>query len=139
MAEGLLYGVAQKIIEELGSWTFIRVASLWDVEAELENIKNTVSTIQAVLRDAAKQQSHSDQVKDWLEKLKEAVYEADDLLGEFFAEALRQGGTSGIIPKKVRNFFSTPSRLALRREMSGKINAMKQKLNAIAEDRKFFH
>ncbi|KAK4591947.1 hypothetical protein RGQ29_016426 [Quercus rubra] len=139
MAEGMLYGVAQKIIEELGSWAFKEVASLWNVEAELENIKNTVSTIQAVLRDAAEQQTHSHQVKDWLEKLKDAVYEVDDLLGEFFAEALRQGGTSGNIPKKVRNFLSTPNRLVFHREMSGKINAMKQKLNAIAEDRKLFH
>ncbi|KAK4591949.1 hypothetical protein RGQ29_016428 [Quercus rubra] len=139
MAEGMLYGVAQKIIEELGSWAFKEVASLWNVEAELENIKNTVSTIQAVLRDAAEQQTHSHQVKDWLEKLKDAVYEVDDLLGEFFAEALRQGGTSENIAKKVRYLFSTPNRLVLRKEMSDKINAMKQKLNAIAEDRKLFH
>ncbi|KAK4591948.1 hypothetical protein RGQ29_016427 [Quercus rubra] len=139
MAEGMLYGVAQKIIEELGSWAFKEVASLWNVEAELENIKNTVSTIQAVLRDAAERQTHSHQVKDWLEKLKDAVYEVDDLLGEFFAEALRQGGTSENIAKKVRYLFSTPNRLVLRKEMSDKINAMKQKLNALAEDRKLFH
>ncbi|XP_075667826.1 putative disease resistance protein RGA1 [Castanea sativa] len=139
MAEGMLLAVAQKVIEDLGSWAFQEIASLWDVEAELENIKNTVSTIQAVLRDAAEQQTHSYQVKDWLEKLKDAVYEVDDLLGEFFAEALQQGGTSGNIPKKVRDFFSTPKRLLFRREMSHKIIAMKQKLNAIAEDRKMFH
>ncbi|KAL0006769.1 hypothetical protein SO802_008271 [Lithocarpus litseifolius] len=139
MAEGMLLGVAQKIIDELGSWAFKEVASLWNVEAELENIKNTVSTIQAVLRDAAEQQRHSHQVKDWLEKLKDAVYEADDLFGEFYSEALRQGGMSGNITKKVRNFLSTSNPLVLRQEMSGKINAMKQKLNAIAEDRKLFH
>ncbi|XP_075646226.1 putative disease resistance protein RGA1 [Castanea sativa] len=139
MAEGMLLAVAQKITEDLGSWAFKEVASLWNVEAELENIKNTVSTIQAVLRDAAEQQTHSHQVKDWLEKLKDAVYEADDLFGEFYNEALRQGGMSGNITKKVRNFLSTSNPLVLRQEMSGKINAMKQKLNAIAEDRKLFH
>ncbi|XP_075643866.1 putative disease resistance protein RGA1 [Castanea sativa] len=143
MAEGMLLAVAQKIIEDLGSWAFKEVASLWNVEAELENIKNTVSTIQAVLRDAAEQQTHSHQVKDWLEKLKDAVYEADDLLGEFYTEAnteaLRQGGMSENIAKKVRGFFSTSNPLVFRQEMSGKINAMKQKLNAIAEDRKLFH
>ncbi|KAM3686116.1 hypothetical protein ACJW31_11G173100 [Castanea mollissima] len=139
MAEGMLLAVAQKITEDLGSWAFKEVASLWNVEAELENIKNTVSTIQAVLRDAAEQQTHSHQVKDWLEKLKDAVYEADDLFGEFYSEALRQGGMSGNITKKVRNFLSTSNPLVLRQEMSGKINAMKQKLNAIAEDRKLFH
>ncbi|KAL4601037.1 hypothetical protein ACB092_11G242800 [Castanea dentata] len=139
MAEGMLLAVAQKIIEDLGSWALKEVASLWNVEAELENIKNTVSTIQAVLRDAAEQQTHSHQVKDWLEKLKDAVYEADDLFGEFYSEALRQGGMSGNITKKVRNFLSTSNPLVLRQEMSGRINAMKQKLNAIAEDRKLFH
>uniref|UniRef100_A0A2N9I2Z6 Rx N-terminal domain-containing protein n=1 Tax=Fagus sylvatica TaxID=28930 RepID=A0A2N9I2Z6_FAGSY len=113
MAEGMLLAIAQKIIEDLGSWAFQEVGSLWDVEAELENIKNTLSTIQAVLQDAAEQQSHNHQVRDWLEKLKDAVYEADDLLSEFLTEALRRGGTSENIAKK--------------------------KLNAIAEDRKKFH
>ena len=46
---------------------------------DLKKIKNTVSTILAVLVDAAEQQNHNHQVRDWLEKLKDAVYEADDL------------------------------------------------------------
>jgi hypothetical protein len=139
MAEGMLPAVAQKIIEDLGSWTFQEVGSLWDVEAELENIKNTLSTIQAVLQDAAEQQSHNHQVRDWLEKLKDAVYEADDLLSEFLTEALRRGGTSENIAKKVRSFFSSSNPLVFRYDMSCKIKAMRQKLNAIAEDRKKFH
>ncbi|XP_030965242.1 putative disease resistance protein RGA3 [Quercus lobata] len=140
MAEGMLLAVAQKITEDLGSWAFQEIGSLWDVEAGLENIKNTVSTIQAVLQDAAEQQSRSHQVKDWLEKLKDAVYEVDDLLGEFYTEALRRGGITGNITKKVRDFFSTDSNpVVFRVQMSRKINAMKQKLNAIAEDRKMFH
>ncbi|XP_075646227.1 putative disease resistance protein RGA1 [Castanea sativa] len=139
MAEGMLLAVAEKIIEDLGSWAFKEVASLWEVEAELENIKNSVSTIQAVLQDAADQQSHNHQVKDWLDKLKDAVYEADDLLGEFYTKALRRRAMSGNITKEVRDFFSTSNPLVFRRKMSRKIIAMKQKLNAIAEDRKKFH
>ncbi|KAK4591952.1 hypothetical protein RGQ29_016430 [Quercus rubra] len=139
MAEGMLYGVAQKIIEELGSRAFKEIASVWDVEAELENIKNTVSTIQAVLKDAAEQKNHNNQVKDWLEKLNDAVYEADDLLGEFYANALRRRAMSGNITKKVRDLISSPYRLVFRQKMSRKIIAMKQKLNAIAEDSKKFH
>uniref|UniRef100_A0A2N9J2T6 Rx N-terminal domain-containing protein n=1 Tax=Fagus sylvatica TaxID=28930 RepID=A0A2N9J2T6_FAGSY len=116
-----------------------RLDRSWDVEAELENIKNTLSTIQAVLQDAAEQQSHNHQVRDWLEKLKDAVYEADDLLSEFLTEALRRGGTSENIAKKVRGFFSSSNPLVFRYDMSCKIKAMRQKLNAIAEDRKKFH
>ena len=139
MAEGMLLAVAQKIIEELGSRAFKEIAALWDVEAELENIKNTVSTIQAVLKDAAEQKNHNNQVKDWLEKLNDAVYEADDLFGEFYAKALRRRAMSGNITKKVRDLFSTSNPLVFRREVSRKIIAMKQKLNAIAEDRQKFH
>nr|XP_023916227.1 putative disease resistance protein RGA1 [Quercus suber] len=139
MAEGMLYGVAQKIIEELGSLAFKEIASFWDVEAELENIKNTVSTIQAVLKDAAEQKNHNNQVKDWLEKLNDAVYEADDLFGEFYAKALRRRAMSGNITKKVRDLFSTSNPLVFRQKMSRKIIAMKQKLNAIADDCKKFH
>nr|XP_023916228.1 putative disease resistance protein RGA3 [Quercus suber] len=138
--------VIEKIIQRINNeldrevpTAFQEIGSIRDVEAELENIKNTVSTFRAVLQDAAEQQSRSHQDKDWLEKLKDAVYEVDDLLDEFYTEALQQGGTSGNIPKEVRNFLSTPNRLVLSQEMSGKINAMKQKLNAIAEDRKLFH
>uniref|UniRef100_A0A2N9HE21 Rx N-terminal domain-containing protein n=1 Tax=Fagus sylvatica TaxID=28930 RepID=A0A2N9HE21_FAGSY len=117
MAEGMLLAVAQKIIEDLRLLDFPR----------------------AVLQDAAEQQSHNHQVRDWLEKLKVAVYEADDLLSEFLTEALRRGGTSENLAKKVRGFFSSSNPLVFRYDMSRKIKAMRQKLNAIAEDRKKFH
>ena len=62
------------------------------------------------------------------------------MLGEFYTEALRRGGITGNITKKVRDFFSTDSNpVVFRVQMSRKINAMKQKLNAIAEDREMFH
>nr|XP_023909231.1 putative disease resistance protein RGA4 [Quercus suber] len=83
------------MIENLGSQTFQELGSLWGVKGELEKIKNTVSTIQAVLLDAAEKQSHDHQVKDWLQKLNDAVYEADDLLSEFSTEAMRRRAASG--------------------------------------------
>jgi hypothetical protein len=140
MAEGLLFGVAQTMIENLGSQIFKEIGSLWGVKDEFEKIKNTVSTIRAVLLDAAEQQSHNHQVRDWLEKLKDAVYDADDLLGEFSTEAMRRSTVSGNkIAKEVRTFFSSSNQVAFRLEMSRKIKAMRKKLDAIAEDRKKFH
>uniref|UniRef100_A0A2N9IQZ5 Disease resistance N-terminal domain-containing protein n=1 Tax=Fagus sylvatica TaxID=28930 RepID=A0A2N9IQZ5_FAGSY len=83
------------MIENLGSQIFKEIGSLWGVKDEFEKIKNTVSTIRAVLLDAAEQQSHNHQVRDWLEKLKDAVYDADDLLGEFSTEAMWRSMVSG--------------------------------------------
>ncbi|XP_050284776.1 putative disease resistance protein RGA4 isoform X4 [Quercus robur] len=140
MAEAILFGLAQKMIENLGSQTFQEIGSLWGVEGELEKLKDTVSTIQAVLQDAAEQQIRNHQVKHWLEKLNDAVYDADDLLSEFSTEATRQSMVSkNKVAKEVRTCFSCSNPLAFRYKMSRKIKAMRQKLNAIAEDRKKFH
>jgi hypothetical protein len=140
MAEAILYGVAQKMIENLGSQIFQEIGSLWGVQDELDNIKSIVSRIQAVLQDAAEQQSQNHQVRDWLEKLKDAIYEADDLLSEFSTEASRRRAMSGNkITKEVRTFFSKSNQLAFRREMSGKIKAMRKKLDAIAKENRDFN
>ncbi|KAF3955478.1 hypothetical protein CMV_019309 [Castanea mollissima] len=140
MAEAILFGVAQKMIESLGSQLFQEIGSLWGVKDELQNIKSTVSKIQAVLQDAAEQQNHNHQVKDWLEKLKDVVYDADDLLGEFFTEASRRRAMSGTkFNKKVRTFFSSENQVAFRIEMSGKIKAMRKKLDAIAKENRDFN
>uniref|UniRef100_A0A2N9J4C1 Uncharacterized protein n=1 Tax=Fagus sylvatica TaxID=28930 RepID=A0A2N9J4C1_FAGSY len=140
MAEAILYGVAQKMIENLGSQIFQEIGSLWGVQDELDNIKSIVSRIQAVLQDAAEQQSQSNQVRDWLEKLKDAIYEADDLLSEFSTEASRRRAMSGNkITKEVRTFFSKSNQLAFRHEMSCKIKAMRKKLDAIAKENRDFN
>ncbi|KAM3734029.1 hypothetical protein ACB098_11G183200 [Castanea mollissima] len=95
MAEAILFGLVQKMIENLGSQSFREFGSLWGVKDDLRTIESTVSRIKAVLQDAAEQQSHNHQVKDWLEKLNDAVYDADDLFSEFYTEATRRSMVSG--------------------------------------------
>ena len=141
MAEAILCGVAQTIIENLGSAAFEKFGPLWNVKDELESIKNTVSRIQAVL-DAVEQPNHNHQARDWLEKLKDAFYDADDLLGEskFHVElALQQEETSGNTAEKVRNFFRSIPLVFRNRKMSLRIIELRQKLIAMAEDRNKFH
>ncbi|KAL4601420.1 hypothetical protein ACB092_11G271900 [Castanea dentata] len=136
MADAILFGLAQKMIENLGSQTFQEIGSLWGVNDDLKIIESTVSRIKSVLQDAAEQQSHNHQVKDWIEKLNDAIYEADDLFSEFYTEATRRSLVSGNkVVKEVRTCFSCSNPLAFRYKMSRKIKAMRQKLNAIAEDK----
>ena len=52
MADAILYGVVQTIIESLGSSILQPIRSIWGVKDELEKMKNTIFTIQAVLKDA---------------------------------------------------------------------------------------
>jgi hypothetical protein len=139
MAEAILYGVTRTIIERLGSSTLQQIGSIWGVKAEFEKMKNTVSTIQAVLQDAEEQQVHNLQVRDWLVKLRDAVFDADDLLSEFSTHVLRQRVMGGDkMPKKVCIFFSSSNQLAFGVKMARKIKAMRERLNDIANDRNNF-
>ena len=140
MADAILYGVARTIIERLGSSTFQEIGSIWGMKDELEKMSNTVSAIQAVLEDAEEMQVNNRQVRDWLMKLRDAVFDADDLLSEFSTHVLRQsvmGGTK--MTRKVRIFFSSTNQLAFGLKMAHKIKAMRERLNDIAsgDSRKF--
>ena len=50
MAEAIPIGIARKIIELLGSATFKEIKSIWGtgVKDDIEKLKNTVSSVEAV-------------------------------------------------------------------------------------------
>ncbi|KAL4614440.1 hypothetical protein ACB092_07G055200 [Castanea dentata] len=139
MADAILYGVVRKIIESLGSSTLQQVGSIWGFKDDLEKMSNTVSTIQAVLEDAEDQQVQNRQVRDWLMKLRETVFDADDLLSEFSTYVLRQNVMGGSkMTKKVRVFFSSSNQLAFGFKMARKIKTIRERFNGIARDRNNF-
>jgi hypothetical protein len=90
MAEAVLFDTAASIITSSASLALQEIGLLWGFKDELKKLGSTVSTIQAVLLDAEEQQAKSHLVKDWLGKLKDAMYEADDLLDDYSTELLRR-------------------------------------------------
>jgi Leucine-rich repeat (LRR) protein len=141
MAEQLLLVPAEKIIETLVSLAANEIGLLWGVKDELQRLTDTVSTIKAVLLDAEeKQVAGNHQVTDWLKKLEDAMYDADDLLDAVSTEALRREIlTRDNKAKQVRIFFSKSNQLLYRLKMAPKIKAMRERLHAIDADRQRFH
>nr|XP_023904254.1 putative disease resistance protein RGA3 [Quercus suber] len=138
MAEGALIKVAEGIIRQLGNLALKEIGLLWGVKAELEKLGNTVSTIQAVLLDAEEQQRQNHTIKNWLGKLKDVLYEADDLLDGFSTDVLRQEVMiQNKMTKEVRIFFSKSNQLAYGFTTGHKIKAIRERLDAIAADRRF--
>ncbi|XP_065632008.1 putative disease resistance protein RGA4 isoform X2 [Quercus suber] len=90
MADAILYGVVQKIIESLGSSTLKQIGSIWGVKDDLQKMNDTVLAIQAVLEDAEEQQIQNHQDEHWLMKLREVVFDADDLLSDFSTHVFRR-------------------------------------------------
>jgi hypothetical protein len=139
MAE-LLFVTAERLIEALGSSAVRKIGLLWGVQDDLQSLTNTVSAIKAVLLDAEKQAARSHAVKDWLGKLEEVIYDADDLLDAVSTEALRREiMTRDKKAKKVRIFFSESNQLVYRLKMARKIKAIRKRLDAINADRQNFH
>ena len=138
MAEGALIKVAEGIIGQLGNLALKEIGLLWGVKAELEKLGNTVSTIEAVLLDAEEQQWQNHIIKNWLGKMKDVLYEADDLLDGFSTDVLRQEVmTQNKMPKEVRIFFSKSNQLAYGFKMGHKNKSIRERLDAIAADRRF--
>ncbi|XP_021820764.1 putative disease resistance protein RGA3 [Prunus avium] len=138
MAEGVLFNIAEGIIGRLTSHAFQEMGLIWGVKDELLKLEETVAQIQAVLLDAEqKQATHA--VKLWLQSLEDAVYQADDVLDEFYAEGQwRQmmPGNNQVL-KQVCIFFSSSNQLAFRLKMGHKIKSIKERLNVIASRRNF--
>jgi Leucine-rich repeat (LRR) protein len=138
MAEGALFDVANGIIGKLGNRALQEILLIWGVKDEIRKFTETVSTIRAVLLDAEAKQ-HNNEVKVWLERLKDAMFDADDLLDDISTEALRREvmTRNNKKAKEVRIFFSTSNQLAYGLQMGHKVKAMRERLVAIAADRQF--
>ena len=138
MAEGVLFEVAKGIIEKAGNLAIQEIGLLRSLKDEIEKLNGTISTISAVLLDAEEQQQHNNQVKVWLKRLKDAIYDADNLLDDISTEAQRREVmTQNKKAKEVRIFFSKSNQLAYGLKMGHKVKAMRERLDAIKNDRGF--
>ena len=138
MAEGVLFDVAKGMIEKAINLAIQEIGLLWSLKDEIEKLKDTVFTISAVLLDAEEQQQHNNQVKVWLKRLKDAIYDADNLLDDISTEAQRREVmTQNKKAKEVRIFFSKSNQLAYGLKMGHKVKAMRERLDAIKNDRGF--
>ncbi|KAK9984231.1 hypothetical protein SO802_033756 [Lithocarpus litseifolius] len=92
MADILLSALVSSMVGNLNTSALQEFGVAWGLRTELENLGSTLSATQAVLQDAEEKQWNSDAVRNWLRKLKDGAYDAEDVLDEFATEALRRKG-----------------------------------------------
>ncbi|KAK4562792.1 hypothetical protein RGQ29_005333 [Quercus rubra] len=90
MADVLLSALMSSMMRNLNARALQEFGVAWGLSTELEKLESTLSTIQAVLQDAEEKQWKSEAIRNWLRKLKDGAYDADDVLDEFATEALRR-------------------------------------------------
>uniref|UniRef100_A0A6N2MXJ1 NB-ARC domain-containing protein n=1 Tax=Salix viminalis TaxID=40686 RepID=A0A6N2MXJ1_SALVM len=132
------------LLSRVQSWRNLNSSILQELglagslETDLEHLGRTFTTIQAVLQDAEVKQWKVEAIKVWLGHLKDAAYDVDDLLDEFAIEAQWQQQRRGL-KNRLRSFFSiTHNPLVFRSRMAHKLKNMREKLDAIANDKNKF-
>lgn len=113
------------------------------VDRDIEHLKNTLRSIEAVMVDAEKKQVKDKSVEQWLQRLQEAVYDMDDVLNEWNAALLKaetqELGNSTTPHKKVCSFIPSPcfcfTQVAKRRDIALKIQRINGNLDLIAREK----
>ena len=139
MAESFLSSIAAIVSEKIGSIILEEICLVRGARRNLERFKGVLGTIKAVLVDAEEKQWTNPQLRDWLGKLKNVCYEAEDVLDEFEYHALERKVVShGSIKRKVLHFFSSSNPLPFGFKMSHRIREITERLDEIAADKNKF-
>ncbi|KAK9081194.1 hypothetical protein Syun_030557 [Stephania yunnanensis] len=135
MAEEILVGGVEEIVKRLISLGIDEIGLLRGVKEEVEKLQTIFTHIQLVLQDADKRQVGDENVKLWLQKLKEAAYDAEDILAEFAFDGLRR---QVLAKTKVLNFFSCFASLPLKFKTAHSIQNITKRLKGINEEKVSF-
>ncbi|KAL4285884.1 hypothetical protein AHAS_Ahas19G0030800 [Arachis hypogaea] len=119
MAEALL-GIVLKNLFPLVQSEF---AAFFGIKEKAEELSKNLELIKAVLDDAEEKQWSNRPLKVWLQQLKDAMYEMDDILDQLPTESSQLGCLTSLNPKKVMH----------RRELGQKLNEIIRRLNGIAQ------
>ncbi|PON60514.1 LRR domain containing protein [Trema orientale] len=152
MAEGVLVSA---LVNQLVSLAFQRVEEevrlVQGVEEDARKLKSNLEAIQAVLEDAEKRQLADLSVRNWLDKLKDATFDMDDVLDEWSTAILKlqiereaerddpiETNNKKVcfsIPAAFSCFTSKVNRITLRHDIARKIKDLNGKLDAIAAEK----
>ncbi|TYI83829.1 hypothetical protein E1A91_D05G320400v1 [Gossypium mustelinum] len=90
VGEAFLSASIEVLLDRIVSGDVLRLIQGKKLEAVLlKKLKPTLMSVKAVLDDAENKQITNPNVKSWTDELKDAVYDAEDLLDEISTEALR--------------------------------------------------
>ncbi|XP_058107650.1 putative disease resistance protein RGA3 [Magnolia sinica] len=140
MADGLV----SLVVESLGSAAVQELSSLVGVKKDLEKLSRTFESLQAALSDAEKRQVKDEQVRNWLEKLKDVAYDIDDVLEEWkvVIDGCDDDTSSGDGTVSAHSFSPCFcfDRVTFQVKTGRRINAISRRLDEINEhkDRFFF-
>ena len=143
MADALLSASLQLLFERLASPELINFIRRRKLSQELLNdLKRKFLVVLTVLNDAEVKQFSNDLVKQWLIQVKDAVYDAEDLLDEIATDALcrqieaAEDSQTGSRTHRAWNKFSDRVKAPFATQsMESRVKKMIARLEAIAQEK----
>ncbi|KAK4410145.1 putative disease resistance protein RGA3 [Sesamum angolense] len=94
MEDLLVSAVVETVLGILRSAGLQEVSAVWGLKNDLESLESIFCTIQLVLQCAETKQRKSQALQNWLWKLKQAAYDAENILDRVATEGFRQRADS---------------------------------------------
>ncbi|AES69847.1 putative P-loop containing nucleoside triphosphate hydrolase, leucine-rich repeat domain, L [Medicago truncatula] len=133
-----LSATVQTLVEKLASQEFCDYIRNTKLNSSLfAELETTLLALQAVLDDAEHKQITNTAVKQWLDQLKDAIYDAEDLLNQINYDSLRctvEKKQAENMTNQVWNLFSSPFK-NLYGEINSQMKIMCQRLQIFAQQR----
>ncbi|KAL9411788.1 hypothetical protein AB3S75_045402 [Citrus x aurantiifolia] len=134
------YFPIEKLLEKLRGFAYKELLLFCGVKNDLQKLEETLTIVKSVVLDAEEKQAHNHRLSVWLGKLKDACYDAEDVLDEFEVEVLRrQVMKQRSIGRKFRNFFGSSNPIAFRFRMGHQIKKIRERFDEIAKLRGEFN
>lgn len=92
----LTSAVLKMVGEQIGSAISGRIKLQWDFNDDLKDMKMTLETIKAFLKDAERRSIGEASVRLWLRRLKNTIYDISDMIDGFETETTRKVYMSGL-------------------------------------------
>ena len=83
MAESFAFNIVENVFVKLTTEAYREISRAWGVQSDFQRLNDKLTTVKDVLLDAEEKQANNNQLRNWLQKLKDACYDAEDVLDEF--------------------------------------------------------
>ncbi|XP_068646072.1 putative disease resistance protein RGA1 [Aristolochia californica] len=135
----VLQPVLDVVLNNITSAIKEEINVIWGVEEELEKLLGTLSAIRSVLADAEEKQETSQLLNDWLRKLKDVAYDAEDVVDEFMIEAVKKKMEKGSESSRVNQVASFSScfclkKVRFRHEIGYRMRDIRMRLDQIGKE-----